>query len=207
MHVVKKLILISLGFSFSFCSHKNGEDLKPLFEAVLLSDLAKEHPVWVIAESDSAANRKMFGIEICSPEFFRRSLQGKNRMVFGNREAKMTIWDCASTCLTESKAYRFTPEDFPEGVEFITQQYYDSLVVSVTNFLETSDSPSISAYRMISEKGIYKFSKPIFFGGGDFAFLNYSNSAKNAGYLVFEKSRNTWKKVYQQVYLDFENAF
>jgi hypothetical protein len=206
MHVVKKIILISLGFSFSFCSQKNGEDLKPLFEAVLLSELAKEHPVWVIAESDSAANRKMFGMEICSAKFFRRSLQGKNRMVLGDREAKMTVWDCAGTCLTEGKAYRFTPEDFPAGVEFISQQYYDSLV-SVTNFLETSDSPSISANRMISEKGIYKFSKPIFFGGGDFAFLNYSNSAVDAGYLVFEKNGNTWKKVHQQVYLDFENAF
>ena len=193
-------------FSVLACVPKTEQDLKPLFEAVLLSDLAKEQPVWVIAESDSASNRKMFGIEICSAEFFRRSLQGKNRMVFGNREAKMTIWDCAGTCLTESKAYRFTLEDFPKGVEFISQQYYDSLV-SVTNFLETSDSPRFSAYLMISEKGIYKFSKPIFFGGGDFAFLNYSNSAKNAGYLVFEKSGNTWKKVYQQVYLDFENAF
>jgi hypothetical protein len=148
----------------------------------------------------------MFEMEICSAKFFRRSLQGKNRMVLGDREAKMTVWDCAGTCLTEGKAYRFTPEDFPAGVEFISQQYYDSLV-SVTNFLETSDSPSISAYRMISEKGIYKFSKPIFFGGGDFAFLNYSNSAVDAGYLVFEKNGNTWKKVHQQVYLDFENAF
>ena len=45
------------------------------------------------------------------------------------------------------------------------------------------------------------------FGGGDFAFLNYSNSAVDAGYLVFEKNGNTWKKVHQQVYLDFENAF
>jgi hypothetical protein len=193
-------------FSVLACAPRTGHDLKPLFEAVLLSDLAKRQPVWVIAESDSAANRKMFGIEICSAEFFRRSLQGKNRMVFGNLDAKMTIWDCVSTCLTESKAYRFAPEDFPEGVKFISQQYYDSLV-SVTNFLETSDSPSFSAYRMISEKGIYKFSKPIFFGGGNFVLLNYSNSAKNAGYLVFEKSGNTWKKVYQQVYLDFENAF
>lgn len=206
MRLVIKLFAFLVGLVFSFCSQKNGEDLKSLFEAVLLSDLAKERPVWVIAESDSAANRKMFGMEICSVEFFKRSLQGKNRMVFGNREAKMTIWDCAGTCLTESKVYRFTPEDFPEGVEFISQQYYDSLV-SVTDFLETSDSPRFSAYVMISEKGIYKFSKPIFFGSGDFAFLNYSNSAKNAGYLVFEKSGNTWKKVYQQVYLDFENAF
>lgn len=204
-----KQLLVSMLIPFSVlaCAPRTGHDLKPLFEAVLLSDLAKERPVWVIAESDSAANRKMFGMEICSVEFFKRSLQGKNRMVFGNREAKMTIWDCAGTCLMESKAYRFTPEDFPEGVEFISQQYYDSLVVSVTNFLETSDSPSFSAYRMISEKGIYKFSKPIFFGGGNFVLLNYSISAKNAGYLVFEKSGNTWKKVYQQVYLDFENAF
>ena len=193
-------------FSVLACVPKTEQDLKPLFEAVLLADLAKEQPVWVIAESDSAANRKMFGIEICSAEFFRRSLQGKNRMVLGDREAKMTIWDCVSTCLTESKAYRFALEDFPVGVKVISQQYYDSLV-SVTDFLETSDSPSISAYRMISEKGIYKFSKPIFFGGGDFAFLNYSNSAVDAGYLVFEKNGNTWKKVYQQVYLDFENAF
>ncbi len=193
-------------FSVLACVPKTEQDLKPLFEALLQSDLAKGHPVWVIAESDSAANRKMFGMEICSAKFLRRSLQGKNRMVLGDRDAKMTVWDCAGTCMTESKAYRFTPEDFPVGVEFISQQYYDSLV-SVTDFLETSDSPSISAYRMISEKGIYKFSKPIFFGGGDFAFLNYSNSAVDAGYLVFEKNGNTWKKVHQQVYLDFENAF
>ncbi|MCM0060513.1 MAG: hypothetical protein NBV57_06620, partial [Algoriphagus sp.] len=181
---MKQLIgSILIPFSVLACAPRTGHDLKPLFEAVLLSDLAKERPVWVIAESDSAANRKMFGMEICSAEFFRRSLQGKNRMVLGDREAKLTIWDCAGTCLMESKVYRFTPEDFPEGVEFISQRYYDSLV-SVTNFLETSDSPRFPAYLMISEKGIYKFSKPIFFGGGDFAFLNYSNSAKNAGYLV-----------------------
>lgn len=48
-------------------------------------------------------------------------------MIFDGREAKMTIWDCISTCLNESKSFRFTEEHFPEGVELVSQSHLDSL--------------------------------------------------------------------------------
>lgn len=202
MRIVIKLFAFLVGLVFSFCSQKNGDDLKPLFEAILLSDLAKEKPVWVIAESDAAANRTMFGIEICSWEFFRRSFQGKNRMDFGNREAKMTIWDCAGTCLTESKAYRFTPEDFPEGVEFISQSYLDSLkaVVDSKGIVDSLKSDALSKLHFQTR---FRFSKPIFFGGGDYALLYYTQFTENSGYVVMERKSGKWEEVFREIYTHF----
>jgi hypothetical protein len=207
MQLVKKLLLISVGLLLAFCTPKNDQELKPLFEAVIPAYLlAGENIVWVIEESDTASNRTMFGMEICSAEFFQRSLFGENRMTFDGREAKISIWDCLSTCLSEPKAFRFIEEHFPEGIELVSQNRLDSLQ-KVVDSKVLGDSVRREAFREIQGKSIYRFSKPVFFGGGNFALLYYSNASVNEGYLVFEKKEKTWVKVHQQVYQDFENDF
>jgi hypothetical protein len=202
----RKILFLIFSICFS-CTPKTNQELKPLFEALIPDYLLKGgNTVWVIAESDSVSNRTMFGMDICSAEFFKRSFLGKNRMIFDGREAKMTIWDCISTCLSEPKAFRFTKEHFPEGVELVSQSHLDSLQKVVDNKM-LGDSVRREAFRAIKSKSIYRFSKPIFFGDGNFALVNYSKASVNAGYLVFEKKEKTWVQVHQQVYLDFENDF
>lgn len=189
------------------CRQKENAEIRPLFEALIPSYLLEGgDTVWVIAESDTASNRTMFGMEICSAEFFKRSLLGKNRMIFEGREAKMTIWDCLSTCLSEPKAFRFTEEHFPEGVELVSQSHLDCLQ-KVVDSKVLPDSLRRDAYRLIKGKSIYRFSKPVFFGGGNFALMYYSNASVNEGYLVLEKKGESWEQVHKQVYLDFENDF
>ena len=164
-------LLFSLGLA---CSPKADQELKPLFEAVIPAYLLKGgNTVWVIAESDSASNRTMFGMEICSAEFFKRSLLGKNRMIFDGREAKMTIWDCISTCLSEPKVFRFTDEHFPEGVELISQSQLDSLQ-AVLDSKELVDSLRSDAWNKLHFQTDFRFSKPVFFGGGNYALVYYT---------------------------------
>lgn len=202
-----RIILFLLFFVGFSCTLKTNQELKPLFEAVIPAYLlAGENIVWVMAESDTVSNRTMFGMEICSAEFFQRSLLGKNRMIFDGSEAKMSIWDCLSTCLSEPKAFRFTEEHFPEGVEIVSKSHLDSLK-AVVDSKELVDSVRREAFREIQGKSIYRFSKPVFFGGGNFALLYYSNASVDEGYLVFEKKGESWEQVHQQVYLDFENDF
>ncbi|MBC6367261.1 hypothetical protein [Algoriphagus sp. AK58] len=197
------LLVLFLGLA---CTSEKNQEMKSLFHSVLPSVLPEGSSIWVIAESDSASNRTMFGMDICSTEFFQRSLLGKNRMIFDGREAKMTIWDCISTCLNESKSFRFTEEHFPEGVELVSQDYLDSLQKVVDNKM-LGDSIRRDAFRMINSKVIYRFSKPFFFGNGNFALINYSKFSVNEGYLVIEKKDKIWVQVHQQVYKDFENEF
>lgn len=201
--VIGILLALFLGLA---CTSEKNQEMKSLFHSVLPSVLPEGNTIWVIAESDTASNRTMFGMEICSAEFFQRSLLGKNRMIFDGREAKMTIWDCFSTCLNESKAFRFTEEHFPEGVELIAQSHLDSLQ-AILDSKAFADSLRRDIYRLMDSREIYKFSKPIFFGGGDFALIHYSKVSVDEGYLVFEKRDSAWVQVHRQVYKDFENEF
>lgn len=118
----------------------------------------------------------------------------------------MTIWDCISTCLNESKSFRFTEEHFPEGVELISQSHLDSLQ-AILDSKTFADSLRRDVYRLMKSSHIYKFSKPIFFGDGDFALIHYSKVSVDEGYLVFEKKEGAWVQVHRQVYKDFENEF
>ena len=127
-------------------------------------------------------------------------------MIFDSREAKLTIWDCISTCLSETKSFRFNEEHFPEGVELVSQSHLDSLQ-AILDSKAFADSLRRDIYRLMDSREIYKFSKPIFFGGGDFAFIQYSKVSVDEGYLVFEKRDSAWVQVHRQVYKDFENEF
>jgi hypothetical protein len=193
-------LLFSLGLA---CTPKTNQELKPLFEAFIPDYLLKgENIVWVIAESDSASNRTMFGMEICSAEFFKRSLLGKNRMIFNGREAKMTIWDCISTCLSEPKEFRFTKEHFPEGVELVSQSQLDSLQ-AVVDSKELVDSLRSDAWNKLHFQTDFRFSKPVFFGGGNYALVYYTFFSENSGYVVMEKKSGKWEEVFREIYMDF----
>ncbi|WP_187176112.1 hypothetical protein [Algoriphagus sp. AK58] len=194
------LLMSVIGFA---CTPKTDQQLKPLFEALIPAYLLEGgNTVWVIAESDSASNRTMFGMDICSAEFLQRGLVGKNRMIFDGREAKMTIWDCISTCLNESKAFRFTEEHFPEGVELISQSHLDSLQALVDSKVVV-DSLKSEAMNKLHFQTRFRFSKPLFFGGGNFALLYYTFFSDNSGYVVMEKKSGKWEEVFREIYTHY----
>lgn len=201
MNRTKILFLI---FSICFaCAPKTDQQLKTLFEAVIPAYLLEGgNTVWVIAESDTASNRTMFGMDICSVEFFQRSLLGKNRMIFDGREAKMTIWDCISTCLSETKSFRFTEEHFPEGVELVSQDYLDSLQ-KVVDSKAVVDSLKSDAWSKLHFQTDFRFSKPVFFGEGNFALLYYTFFSENSGYLVMEKKSGKWEEIFREIYAHY----
>lgn len=198
-----RIILFLLFFVGFACTPKTDQELKPLFEALIPDYLLKgENTVWVITESDSVSNRTMFGMEICSVEFFQRSLMGKNRMIFDGREAKMTIWDCISSCLSEPKAFRFTEEHFPEGVELVSQSQLDSLQ-AVVDSKELVDSLRSDAWNKLHFQMDFRFSKPVFFGGGNYALVYYTFFSENSGYVVMEKKSGKWEEVFREIYSHF----
>lgn len=198
-----RIILFLLFFVSFACTPKTNQELKPLFEAFIPDYLLKgENTVWVITESDSVSNRTMFGMEICSVEFFQRSLMGKNRMIFDGREAKMTIWDCISSCLSEPKAFRFTEEHFPEGVELVSQSQLDSLQ-AVVDSKELVDSLRSDAWNKLHFQMDFRFSKPVFFGGGNYALVYYTFFSENSGYVVMEKKSGKWEEVFREIYSHF----
>jgi hypothetical protein len=193
-------LLFLVGFS---CTPKTNQELKPLFEALIPDYLLRGgKTVWVIAESDSASNRTMFGMEICSAAFFKRSLLGKNRMTFDGREAKMTIWDCLSTCLSEPKVFRFTEEQFPEGVQLVSQSHLDSLQ-AVVDSKEILDSLKSDVMSKLHFQTRFRFSKPVFFGGENYALVYYTQFSENSGYLVMEKKLGKWEEVFREIYIHF----
>lgn len=203
MSFVKRLFLFIVGLLFSFCSPEKDQELKPLFESVIPDYLLMEgNIVCVIAESDTASNRTMFGMEICSAEFFQRSLLGKNRMIFDGREAKMTIWDCISTCMSEPKSFRFTEEHFPEGVELVSESHLDSLQALVDSKVVV-DSLKSEAMNKLHFQTWFRFSKPVFFGKGNFALLYYTQFKENSGYLVMERKSGKWEEVFREIYTHF----
>ena len=198
----RKILFLIFSICFA-CTPKTDQELKPLFEALIPDYLLKgENTVWVITESDSVSNRTMFGMEICSVEFFQRSLMGKNRMIFDGREAKMTIWDCISSCLSEPKAFRFTEEHFPEGVELVSQSQLDSLQ-AVVDSKELVDSLRSDAWNKLHFQMDFRFSKPVFFGGGNYALVYYTFFSENSGYVVMEKKSGKWEEVSREIYMDF----
>ncbi|MCU0402618.1 MAG: hypothetical protein MUE75_16700 [Algoriphagus sp.] len=198
----RKILFLIFSICFA-CTPKTDQELKPLFEALIPDYLLKgENTVWVITESDSVSNRTMFGMEICSVEFFQRSLMGKNRMIFDGREAKMTIWDCISSCLSEPKAFRFTEEHFPEGVELVSQSQLDSLQ-AVVDSKELVDSLRSDAWNKLHFQMDFRFSKPVFFGGGNYALVYYTFFSENSGYVVMEKKSGKWEEVFREIYMDF----
>ena|GEM_PF-5049443 len=198
----RKILFLIFSICFA-CTPKTDQELKPLFEALIPDYLLKgENTVWVITESDSVSNRTMFGMEICSVEFFQRSLMGKNRMIFDGREAKMTIWDCISSCLSEPKAFRFTEEHFPEGVELVSQSQLDSLQ-AVVDSKELVDSLRSDAWNKLHFQMDFRFSKPVFFGGGNYALVYYTFFSENSGYVVKEKKSGKWEEVFREIYSHF----
>lgn len=203
MSLVKKFLLFIVGLFFSFCSPVKNKELKPLFEALIPAYLLESgNTVWVIAESDTASNRTMFGMDICSAEFLQRSLVGKNRMIFDGREAKMTIWDCISTCLNESKSFRFTEEHFPEGVELVSQSHLDSLQALVDSKVVV-DSLKSEAMNKLYFQTMFRFSKPVFFGERNFALLYYTQFKENSGYVVLERKSGKWEEVFREIFIHF----
>jgi len=127
---------------------------------------------------------------------------GKNRMIFDGREAKMTIWDCISSCLSEPKAFRFTEEHFPEGVELVSQSQLDSLQ-AVVDSKELVDSLRSDAWNKLHFQMDFRFSKPVFFGGGNYALVYYTFFSENSGYVVKEKKSGKWEEVFREIYSHF----
>jgi hypothetical protein len=114
----------------------------------------------------------------------------------------MSIWDCLSTCLSESKAFRFTEENFPEGVELVSQSHLDSLQ-EVVNSKEVVDSLKSDAMGKLHFQTRFRFSKPVFFGGGNYALVYYTQFSENSGYLVMEKKSGKWEEVFREIYTHF----
>lgn len=123
-------------------------------------------------------------------------------MIFDGREAKMTIWDCISTCLNETKSFRFTEEHFPEGVDLVSQGYLDSLQALVDSKVVV-DSLKSEALNKLHFQTRFRFSKPVFFGGGNFAVVNYTQFSENSGYIMMEKKSGKWEEVFREIYTHY----